>query len=72
MAYIGLRVDHAVEAVSARAATVEEARRLGLAPAAVVQSLERTYYCGQRPVETANLVVPAEPYRLVYEFPVAP
>ncbi|MFD5319913.1 GntR family transcriptional regulator [Streptomyces sp. NPDC127098] len=70
MAHIGVTVDRATESVTGRAATPEEAERLGLAAGAHVQALQRTYYAGDRAVETADLVVPASRFRLVYEFPV--
>ncbi|WP_243740510.1 UTRA domain-containing protein [Streptomyces sp. 8K308] len=70
MAHIGVAVDRATESVTGRAATPEEAERLGLAAGAQVQALQRTYYAGDRAVETADLVIPASRFRLVYEFPV--
>ncbi len=70
MAHIGVRVDRATEAVTARAATPAEASRLGVPAGGPVQALQRTYYAGDRAVETADLTVPAGRFRLVYEFPV--
>ncbi|MEU5269990.1 GntR family transcriptional regulator [Streptomyces hygroscopicus] len=70
MAHIGLPVDRAVEAVVARTASAEEASLLEIAAGSVVEALERTYYSGDRAVETADIVVPAARYQLVYEFPV--
>ncbi|MER8157881.1 GntR family transcriptional regulator [Streptomyces sp. NPDC094472] len=70
MAHIGLPVDRAVEAVVARTASAEEASLLEIAAGSVVEALERTYYSGDRAVETADIVVPAGRYQLVYEFPV--
>ncbi|MER7792573.1 GntR family transcriptional regulator [Streptomyces sp. NPDC097640] len=72
MAYIGMPVDRAVEAVVARTASAEEAGLLEIAAGSVVEALERTYYSGDRAVETADIVVTAGRYQLVYEFPVAP
>ncbi|MEV6130713.1 GntR family transcriptional regulator [Streptomyces violaceusniger] len=70
MAHIGLPVDRAVEAVVARTASAEEASLLEITTGSVVEALERTYYSGDRAVETADIVVPAGRYQLVYEFPV--
>ncbi|GAB2904815.1 GntR family transcriptional regulator [Streptomyces mayteni] len=70
MAHIGVTVDRATESVTGRAATPEEAERLGIAVGAGIQALQRTYYAGDRAVETADLAVPASRFRLVYEFPV--
>lgn len=72
MAYIGVNVDRTVEAVSARRASADEAARLDVPRDSTVQVLERTYYAGDRAVETADIVVAASRYEIVYEIPVAP
>lgn len=69
MAAIGHPVTRVVEEVGARAATKAEAeglaRRVGLA----VLVVERTHWAGKRAVETADIVIPGDGHRLVYELP---
>ncbi|WP_146057425.1 UTRA domain-containing protein, partial [Streptomyces sp. SM12] len=72
MAYIGIRVTHVTETVTARPATPEEAAALDLADGAVAAAIERTYFSDTRPLETADLVVPGERFRLAYEIPATP
>ena len=71
MAVIGQHITHAEEAVSARPALAAEAERLGIRPGAIVLTITRTYHTSERPVETADIVLPVERYALVYEIPVA-
>ncbi|MER5727111.1 GntR family transcriptional regulator [Streptomyces sp. NPDC002138] len=71
MAAIGITVSHAVEQPEPRQATAEEASLLGIQKAALVTHIRRTYYSDQgRPVETANIVIPAALCEIVYEIPV--
>jgi hypothetical protein len=70
MAVIGHRITHAEEVVTARPALADEAERLGMRPGATVLVIARTYHTAQRPVETADIVVPVERYELAYEIPV--
>ncbi|MGW3818113.1 GntR family transcriptional regulator [Streptomyces sp. NPDC005046] len=71
MAEIGVTVNHAVEQPEPRTATAEEASLLGIQKAALVTHIRRTYYSDQgRPVETADIVVPAALCEIVYEVPV--
>lgn len=69
MAVIGQRITHA-EDVAARPALASEAERLGIRPGATVLTIARTYRTAERPVETADIVIPVERYSLVYEVPV--
>ncbi|MFJ6432137.1 GntR family transcriptional regulator [Streptomyces sp. 840.1] len=72
MAAIGITVSHAVEQPEPRQATSEEASLLGIQKAALVTHIRRTYYSDQgRPVETADIVVPAALCEIVYEIPVS-
>ncbi|MFE0727660.1 UTRA domain-containing protein, partial [Streptomyces antibioticus] len=51
--------------------TTEEASLLGIQKAALVTHIRRTYYSDQgRPVETADIVVPAAHCEIVYEIPI--
>lgn len=70
MAAIGIVVDNVVEEVGARPGLAEELLSLGGVPGHVVMVLERTYYASGRAVETADMVVPADRYRVAYHLPV--
>lgn len=70
MATIGQRIISAEEIVSARPALASEADRLNMRPGATVLTITRTYHTDERPVETADIVIPVERYALVYEIPV--
>ncbi|MFF3616420.1 GntR family transcriptional regulator [Streptomyces sp. NPDC002580] len=71
MAAIGVTVSHAVEQPEPRQASAEEASLLGIQKAALVTHIRRTYYSDQgRPVETADIVVPAAHCEIVYEIPI--
>ncbi|MFG2496883.1 GntR family transcriptional regulator [Streptomyces sp. NPDC048441] len=72
MAAIGVTVSHAVEQPEPRQATAEEASLLGIQKAALVTHIRRTYYSDEgRPVETADIVVPAALCEIVYEVPIS-
>ncbi|MEV0614051.1 UTRA domain-containing protein [Nonomuraea sp. NPDC050404] len=66
MRQIGVQVTHAAEVVSARNATVEEAKQLDLRAPAIVLTIERTYYADTRPIETADIIIPADRYQVLY------
>ncbi|MFF4897585.1 GntR family transcriptional regulator [Streptomyces sp. NPDC001068] len=71
MAAIGVTVSHAVEQPEPRQATAEEASLLGIQKATLVTHIRRTYYSDQgRPVETADIIVPAAHCEIVYEIPI--
>ncbi|MFD3726390.1 GntR family transcriptional regulator [Streptomyces sp. NPDC058671] len=70
MAAIDVVVDNVVEEVGARPGLAEELLALGGVPGHVVLVVERTYYASGRAVETADVVVPADRYRLSYHLPV--
>ncbi|WP_329435176.1 GntR family transcriptional regulator [Streptomyces sp. NBC_01280] len=73
MAQIGVTVSHAVEQPEPRQASAGEASLLGIQKSALVTHIRRTYYSDQgRPVETADIVVPAALCEIVYEIPVNP
>lgn len=72
MAEIGITVSHAVEQPEPRQATAEETSLLGIQKAALVTHIRRTYYSDEgRPVETADIVVPAALCEIVYEIPIS-
>lgn len=73
MAAIGITVAYAREEPWARRALAAEAELLGGVAGDLVIVIERTYLATDgRPVETADIVIPADRYRLVYEVPVGP
>lgn len=69
MAAIGHAPTHAVEALRPHTLTDEEAKTLGLYPGVACIAVERTYYEDERPLETADIVLPPH-YQAVYEIPV--
>ncbi|GAA1311611.1 GntR family transcriptional regulator [Planotetraspora silvatica] len=66
MRQIGIEVTHSADYVSARLITAEEARALAAAKGDIVLVRSRTYYADVQPVETADIVTPADRYRLLY------
>ncbi|MDJ1132808.1 GntR family transcriptional regulator [Streptomyces iconiensis] len=67
LAAIGIRVVRAVELVGARPATGPEAETLGCSPGQCVTAVERTHYDEDgRAVETSDIVVRADRWRLEY------
>jgi DNA-binding GntR family transcriptional regulator len=70
MAGIDVVVDNVTEEVSARPGLAEELLDLGGVPGHVVLVVRRTFYASGRPVETADVVVPADRYRVSYHLPV--
>ncbi|MFJ8308573.1 MULTISPECIES: GntR family transcriptional regulator [unclassified Streptomyces] len=70
MAAIDIVVDNVVEEVGARPGLAEELLTLGGVPGHAVLVIERTYYASGLAVETADVVVPADRYRISYHLPV--
>ncbi|MDJ0342698.1 GntR family transcriptional regulator [Streptomyces sp. H10-C2] len=70
MAGIDFVVDNLVEEVGARPGLADETAALGGVPGHIVMEVRRTYYASGRPVETADIIVPAERYRVAYHLPV--
>ncbi|NGO70321.1 GntR family transcriptional regulator [Streptomyces boncukensis] len=70
MAAIDVVVDNVAEEVGSRPGRAEETLELGGVPGHAVLVVSRTYYAGGRPVETADVVVPADRFRLAYRLPV--
>jgi hypothetical protein len=70
MAAIDVIVDNMTEEVGARPGLAEELLTLGGVPGHVVLVIQRTYYASGRPVETADVVIPADRYRVAYHLPV--
>ncbi|WP_432073701.1 GntR family transcriptional regulator [Streptomyces wuyuanensis] len=70
MGAIDVVVDNVVEEVGARPGLAEELLTLGGVPGHVVMVIQRTYYASGRAVETADVVVPADRFRIAYHLPV--
>lgn len=71
MAEIGITVSHVVEQPEPGQASAEEATLLGVQRGSLVTRIQRTYYSNEsRPVETADIVIPAASCEIVYEAPV--
>ncbi|MFI5793173.1 GntR family transcriptional regulator [Streptomyces sp. NPDC051677] len=70
MRAIDVIVDNVTEEVGARPGLAEELLMLGGVPGHVVLVVHRTYYASGRPVETADVVIPADRYRVAYHLPV--
>jgi DNA-binding GntR family transcriptional regulator len=70
MRAIDVIVDNVTEEVGARPGLAEELLTLGGVPGHVVVVVQRTYYASGRPVETADVVIPADRYRVSYHLPV--
>jgi GntR family transcriptional regulator len=71
MRSIGIEVDQVVEELSVRQSLLAEADALALPPGAAVIHVERVHLSGGEPVETADIVIPADRLRLRYRFDVA-
>ncbi|MFH9426601.1 GntR family transcriptional regulator [Streptomyces sp. NPDC017529] len=68
MAAIGIRVVRAEERVGSRPASTAEAEALGCSPGQCVTVVERTHFDADgRAVETSDLVVRADRWRLAYD-----
>lgn len=70
MAAIDLVVDNVLEEVGARPGLAEEMADLGGVPGHAVMVVTRTFFAGGCPVETADVVIPADRYRISYHLPV--
>lgn len=70
MAAIDVVVDNVVEEVGARPGLAEELHALGGVPGHVVIVVQRTFYASGRAVETADVVIPADRFRVTYHLPV--
>ncbi|MFF8030204.1 MULTISPECIES: GntR family transcriptional regulator [unclassified Streptomyces] len=70
MRAIDVIVDNVTEEVGARPGLAEELVLLGGVPGHVVLVIQRTYFASGRPVETADVVIPADRYRASYHLPV--
>ncbi|MFI6296906.1 GntR family transcriptional regulator [Nonomuraea sp. NPDC050790] len=72
MMSIGIQIDGCTEAVGARLGTAQECKELRVPPGSIMITNQRTYFAAGRPVETADIVVAAEKYVLIYGEKVRP
>ncbi len=70
MRSIGIEVDQVVEDLSVRTCLLAEAAALAIPAGSAVVVVERAHLSGGQPVETADIVIPADRYRLRYRFAV--
>jgi GntR family transcriptional regulator len=71
MQAIGIGVDQAVEEISVRPALSAEAAVLDIPAGSPVLLIERSHRSGERIVETGEIVIAADRFRLRYRFPIA-
>jgi GntR family transcriptional regulator len=71
MQAIGIGVDQVVEEISVRPALSAEAAVLNIPAGSPVLLIERSHRSGERTVETGEIVIAADRFRLRYRFPVA-
>jgi GntR family transcriptional regulator len=70
MATISQRIITATEVVTARPVMQAEAEQLRVSAGTTVMVIQRTYWTSDRPVETADIVIPVDRYELLYVIPV--
>jgi GntR family transcriptional regulator len=71
MQAIGIGVDQVVEEISVRPALSAEAAVLDIPAGSPVLLIERSHRSAERTVETGEIVIAADRFRLCYRFPVA-
>ncbi|MFI8962078.1 GntR family transcriptional regulator [Streptomyces sp. NPDC053493] len=69
---IGQHITHVTEDVVARAARPHEVEQLEVAPGVPVFVITRTYFVGNQPVETCDIITAADRYALSYTIPLPP
>ncbi|GII89856.1 GntR family transcriptional regulator [Sinosporangium siamense] len=66
LSLLGIKITEVVESVYTRVAQPVERDSLDLPAGAHVLHIERTHWAGDSPVETSDIVVPGDRFRLVY------
>lgn len=69
MSAAGVKITEVRESVHTRVPQPTESDLLGLSTGVHVLHVERTHWAGERPVETSDIVVPGDRFRLVYTVP---
>jgi DNA-binding GntR family transcriptional regulator len=72
MRSIGVQIDEITEEVAARPALLAEAAALSIKAGAVLLAVERIHYSAGRAIEFAEVVLPADGFKLRYRFPIGP
>lgn len=72
LAVFGVKVTEIVEQVYTRVPQPPESDVLALPTGVHVLHVERTHWAGDRPVETSDIVIPGDRFRLVYTHAVQP
>jgi GntR family transcriptional regulator len=67
---LGVKITEIVESVSTRVPQPAESDALNLPAGVHVLHVERTHWTADRPVETSDIVIPGDRFRLVYTTPV--
>ncbi|MEU9829968.1 GntR family transcriptional regulator [Streptosporangium sp. NPDC048047] len=70
LAALGIKVTEIVEQVRTRVPQPAESDTLALSAGVHVLHVERTHWAGDRPVETSDIVIPGDRFRLIYTHPV--
>ncbi len=70
MRLIGVEIDDVTEEVTVRPSSRSEAAALAIPAGALVLVVDRAHFASGQAVETAEVLVPAERFRLRYRFPV--
>jgi DNA-binding GntR family transcriptional regulator len=68
MAAIGINIDQIAEELTVRQSLLAEAEALALSPGAQVLHIERLHLSAGDAVEAADILIPAERFRLRYRF----
>jgi GntR family transcriptional regulator len=66
----GVKITEVVESVQSRVPDPSESDVLDLPVGVHVLHVERTHWAGDRPVETSDIIIPGDRFRMVYSMPV--
>lgn len=66
----GIKITEVVESIHTRVPQPAESDALDLAAGVHVLHVERTHWAGERPVETSDIVIPGDRFRVMYSMPV--
>ncbi|GAA3372032.1 UTRA domain-containing protein [Streptomyces antimycoticus] len=73
MAHLGITVERAVETLRPVHVERDQAQLLGVPAGTLATLIQRTHYSTDgRPVETADLLIPADRWHITYDIPVPP
>lgn len=65
----GIKITEVVESIHTRVPEPRESEVLDLSAGVHVLHVERTHWAGDRPVETSDIVIPGDRFRMVYSMP---